>query len=560
MDWDAMFGGSGGHSRRRKRKYNRYWTREKMQEAIAELRANGMDFLTQKYGNDRVSQIRSSLDKVFRGGSPGRSGGGGYKVNIPGLGVRKIGNSKKNAPPKPLKKDSLTPGPRVGFKDGGPPASVPPVSGQLPNGNAFPPGTFKPRMQLNLENESELAQGSHHPWAQPTSISSTITGLLRQAQNASGNYWSQWAQGRPGQTAIDARASSPFGTDVRYTGTPAAGGEIGLTIGEDGVVRYLGEGGAEQLSQSNPMGAFGTSTAMGGHDPNGIPPWLNPKHNPPPPAGPPGPTTPPSTTPPSNTKPPTTTPPSTTPPSTTKPPLKDIPDERDNRKDIIPPMSDILGPKPPGEYNPWHRLEGGEMNRYGPTPQYMGQATMQALSLANAYFAPQRMELAYELGDMETDMRRLAVNLGRQVDDPVLQAKLYKEAMRATRTLDVQQNTFAFQMAEQRRREELQNYQYYDQLAQEEAKIKIQNRQFFEDLDLKNSYFNLNRSNVINNSLPQPQATPPGPTSPTTTTTGGGFQQPTNASIIQNQFNIPGTRGASLSGIYGNILRMGNRP
>lgn len=163
---------------------------------------------------------------------------------------------------------------------------------------------------------------------------------------------------------------------------------------------------------------------------------------------------------------------------------------------------DVFDPAPvSGIYNPWGRIQGAENNLYGPSQDYLGQATMEATALANAYFAPQRMELAYELGDMETDMRRLAVNLGRQTDDPVLQAKLYKEGMRAVRTLDVQNNTLAFQMSESRRKEEQQNFQFYDQLAQEEARLRMANRQFYDNYRLEANKYNVSAWQV-NNPMP----------------------------------------------------------
>lgn len=171
-------------------------------------------------------------------------------------------------------------------------------------------------------------------------------------------------------------------------------------------------------------------------------------------------------------------------------------------------------------YNPWGRMEGASQNRFGPSSDTMGKATMEAMAMANAYFAPQRAELAYELGDMETDMRRLAVNLGRQVDDPVLQAKLYKDGMRSVRTLDVQQNTFAFQLADARRKEENANFQFYDQLAQEEARMKLANRQFFESLDLQKNQYNLNAWGAAN------------PVVPTYTGTTEAQQQQTQAGLL----------------------------
>jgi hypothetical protein len=195
-------------------------------------------------------------------------------------------------------------------------------------------------------------------------------------------------------------------------------------------------------------------------------------------------------------------------------------------------------------YNPWSFGQGGNTNSYGPSQQSLSQATMEAMQLANNYFAPQRLELAYELGDMETDMRRLAVNLGRQVDDPTLQAKLYKEAMRAVRVLDVQQNTMALQMADQRRREEIQNFQYYDALGQEEWKLSLANRQFYEDLGLRSAYFDLQNSIGMNQ-----------PYSSTTNTTGtpqapaaGQQQQESLQGIYKSMlnYNSPYNQGGNL--------------
>ena len=126
----------------------------------------------------------------------------------------------------------------------------------------------------------------------------------------------------------------------------------------------------------------------------------------------------------------------------------------------------------------------------------MSQSSYDALALADAYFAPKRLELAYQLGDMETDMKRLAVNLGRQIDDPILQAKLYKEAMKSVRTLDADQNSFALQMLEQRRKEEVQNQQFYAQLALEADKMQQQDDQFYASLELQRRQVSLQARQV----------------------------------------------------------------
>jgi hypothetical protein len=124
----------------------------------------------------------------------------------------------------------------------------------------------------------------------------------------------------------------------------------------------------------------------------------------------------------------------------------------------------------------------------------MADASTYALQLADAYFAPKQLDLAYQLGDMETDMQRLAVNLGRQIDDPVLQAKLYKEAMKQVRTLDSDENSFALQMLEQTRKESVQNQQFYDNLALEQDKMQQQDDQFYAQLQLQKKQLQLSAS------------------------------------------------------------------
>ena len=311
-------------------------------------------------------------------------------------------------------------------------------------------------MQLNLENDSELAQGYHHDWAQTTSVSHLITSLLRESQQTPTDYWSTWAQNSDGQVNVTQRPSSTYGYDVSYTPNAATGGNLQ----------------EETMIGNNPYGAFGTNQIMQEE------------------AG------------------------TTTDGGTVEGGGSGVQDIDYTPGQAAPP--DMGGPTN-SFYNPWAFGKGGDNNAYGPNSQYMANAQMEAMQLANQYFAPQRMELAYELGDMETDMRRLAVNLGRQVDDPTLQAKLYKEAMRAVRTLDVQQNTLALQMADQRRKEELQNWQYYDALGQEEWKLALANRQFYEDLGLRSAYFDL--ANSIGMAQPftntnNSTGTPPSSTAP----------------------------------------------
>lgn len=409
-----------------------------LSQAKYEAKNKGKAYIIDKYGQAYYNRNRQAIDRAT-GRAPGRD-----KKTLGG-------QSFKNKPPQASGHYAYD-GSNLSFQDGG----------EAEAEMDMTDNSYGQHMQLNLENDSELAQGYHHDWAQTTSVSSLITGLLRESQQAPTNYWSVASQNANGQMNLTQRPTSSFGYDVVYNPNQ----QEQSMIGQSG------------------YGAFGTQEIMQEEgEGNGV---------------------------------------------------KDInytPGEAG-----VP----VLAPED-GSYNPWSFGRGGgggpagsgyDTQAYGPSQQHMSQATMEAMNLANNYFAPQRLELAYELGDMETDMRRLAANLGRQVDDPTLQAKLYKEAMRSVRVLDVQQNTLALQMADQRRREELQNFQYYDQLAQEEWKLNLANRQFYEDLGLRSAYFDL--QNSIGMNQPYSSSTSTTGTTPTSTGTPAAQQQESLSGIYKS--------------------------
>lgn len=490
-------------------------------QAIKEARTKGLDYVVNKYGENLSADWKSKLQQILANTSN-----------------RAKGKFKAQA---------------GRFADGGPAAQ----SGVAP---------FKRQMNFNLDNDLDLAQGSQHEWAMPSSISSIISGQLRQAANSPVDLFETWAQDKVGTLTMSNR-STPFGVDAGFQFSPM-----------------------EDLAQSNPMGAFGTNAVMedygamqseeaedgpatdwtfgGFGDPNdtfsswykdyndykqwraldaagqqaaykkagdaqkkiweqwksspnyfdeydqdalnnateaqltaltkyedaadkafkismqgSFAEFWNAQH-------------------PNQAKILSADGQWITPPKDSTLPMID-------NMSGTPSDNVIFGDKPQTYYNPWSRLEGGATNQYGPSQQLLAQGQMEAMALANAYFAPQRMELAYELGDMETDMRRLAVNLGRQIDDPVLQAKLYKEASRATRTLDIQQNTFAFQMAESRRSQDIANWQFYDQLAAQEAQLKLANRQFYDKLEIDKRMYNLHNWAAQQNAAAQKTQPPP---------------------------------------------------
>jgi hypothetical protein len=446
--------------------------------------------------------------------------------------------SMKNAPPPP-KSGWKGPGVLSTFVEGG-------------MRDLATTGGLKRQFNFNLSNDEDRAQGSEHDWANPTSISHLISSQLREASNAPADAWEQWAADKQGTTQITNREGSPFGHEITYT--PDAGMEMEQddmpmqsaatqlaqtnpmgAFGTDKVMYDLGEEPREEMVDDNSFSGWKMSGVVNMFankaeqdeyyiaDPgakayneslgqawnkaiaDGIAPtqanadkiinipmrqryaqWFNASQE----------------TPQQNYLDPKTgmnfipnpnygkdpTAPGTPGEDDGLPKNYDPNAAQNAYNDSINSPGVIGSPEP---YNPWAYGEGGEYNMRGPSAQTMGQATMEAMSLANAYFAPQRAELAYELGDMETDMRRLSANLGRQQDDPVLQAKLYKDASRAVRTLDIQQNTFAFQMVDARRKEELANWQFYDQMSQQEHQLRLANKQFYKNLDLQYSQYNL---------------------------------------------------------------------
>jgi hypothetical protein len=437
------------------------------------------------------------------------------------------------------------------------PNYVPPPAG---------PPVWHAQQHFNLENDEDKAQGNARPGDMPTVISGMIDSLLRQSQNSAGNTLTGMFSQYPGQYYLGGRDSSSFGVDPVYA---APGDRLPLPPGavDPNAPNFNPDSGAPQTPNTTPpapsgtaqpgqapgglpmpasdllqssLGGFGflssaalpgqnvnTTQSFGSFDPNAqmgaMPGQMQPADT----------TTPQPTTPKTGWQPdgkggwvfndkdgkPMTTPPANSPPKPTTPsPIPPATPTGDTTANPYDKYGNVVPTPKNASYNPWgYGLGAGGVDAsgnpvnatMGPSPAYMANATMQAMSLANSYFAPQRLELAYQLGDMETDMRRMAVNLGRQVDDPVLQAKLFKEANQATRTLDTQQNTFAFQMAEQRRQEEQQNWQFYSSLAQEEYKFSNQ-------LDLAQRTFNLQRYQVMNSNgappvtnafAPQPQPT-----------------------------------------------------
>lgn len=468
-------------------------------------------------------------------------------------------------------------------------------TGRTPN---FATGIpYNGHMGFNLENNLPLPQGSQTPWAQPTSISSMISGLLRESAMAMPNYMSTVATNRASYVDTSneelavANNMGGFGTGLvmENYGNPMyqmlhdpsnfAGEDqmVGDTGGEENQwlpdasptweVGHPLPGGGYYLGGSvNVPGlmtnrgyqntsTFNPSVPVVGSDHRNDSNYVRVAHTqggylvyytykpkttsgggtttPPPSSGGTG-TTGGGTTPPPSTTPPS---PAPTPP---RAPVGSMPPMYNNNGPTVP---EDINPTYGGPYNPWSSGEGGTFNAYGVSPQYLAGATMESMALANAYFAPQRMELAYQLGDMETDMRRLAVNLGRQVDDPVLQAKLYKDAAQAVRTMDVQQNTLAMQMADQRRKEEIQNFQFYDQLAQQEYQLRLANRQYYDRLNLDRNTYNLSWYQLANSpDMPAPASGTSGTNTGSTGSTGGTQQLVDSMYNTLTGYNTSNTR------------------
>jgi hypothetical protein len=319
--------------------------------------------------------------------------------------------------------------------------SLPSLSGPGPGGAYTPWGS-------NTENNLALPQGSQTSTALPSSISSTITGLLYQSRQKPANYWGNFFSGgwnqdpratpwqAPGQTPAPNTPATPAKPTGATTGRYTTGGTIKLKDGKYYTV--LG------YTSNIPSGFENKKTyTVKGSDGKSYRVTLGPNNG----------------------------------KTNVTPPKPESASKGSTGKDA----------NSPGMQQPGFGYSGG-IGMTGQAPIYGGMPmqghTMQALQVADAYFSPKRLELAYELEQMDTDMRRLAVNLGRQIDDPILQAKLYKEAMKQTRTLDNDQSVFALQMVEQRRKEEMANRQFYDQLGLEADKVRAASQQFFASLNM----------------------------------------------------------------------------
>lgn len=527
----------------------------KLNNAIFEAKNYGMDYVRAKYGAQLSSQITKSISHALTGSH--------YKVG-------KVPKAEQTTEALTGKQRSAWDSSRMTGNTGMMHANATPDDPNYHPPVAGPP-VWKQHGQWNLENDKELAQGNQRPGAQASSISAMITGLLRQSQESAGDTLQGMFSQSPGQYYLGAREGmsawgvdpvyaepgsqlpipTPFGQEPADPNTTTSQAPPSTSLGQQqpGMAPSADDilssslGGLGFLAGAQAPGTnVNTTQSSGAPAPGGmgLPAtgqaadatpavakwapdgkggwvWTDPAH----------PTTPGGT----QTQPPAGAPPKPTTPS----PITPAPPAADNSTTGYNQYGGVNKP-PNAQYNPWgYGLGAGGVDAsgkpinatMGPSPGVMANATMQAMALANSYFAPQRLELAYQLGDMETDMRRMAVNLGRQTDDPVLQAKLFKEANQATRTLDTQQNTFAFQMAEQRRQEEQQNWQFYSSLAQEEYKFSNQ-------LDLAQRTFNLQRYQVMNSpsgaapitnafgpAAPTPQ---PGMASPSGSNTSGALE------------------------------------
>lgn len=76
------------------------------------------------------------------------------------------------------------------------------------------------------------------------------------------------------------------------------------------------------------------------------------------------------------------------------------------------------------------------------------QNILQGQKFAQQIFAPQQQALQQQFQQAETDTSRLAARLGRQVDDPILRAKLAQAQGQQVGQLQAQQGAFAAQSAQ----------------------------------------------------------------------------------------------------------------
>lgn len=107
-----------------------------------------------------------------------------------------------------------------------------------------------------------------------------------------------------------------------------------------------------------------------------------------------------------------------------------------------------------------------------PTQSQIGQAQGYAQSI----FDPQRLALQQSYQTAQTDTGRLAGQLGRSVDDPILNAKLQLGHMQQRQQLESQQGAFGSQMALQMPGRSLEYASQANQLRQQLASQAFSNR------------------------------------------------------------------------------------
>ena len=90
-------------------------------------------------------------------------------------------------------------------------------------------------------------------------------------------------------------------------------------------------------------------------------------------------------------------------------------------------------------------LQGGISNGFMPNQQDIGNANQ----FAQAMFAPQQTQLNQQFEDARVQQQRMAAQLGRPINDPVLQNKLMQTQAREQAMLGSQQTAFAAQQAQQ---------------------------------------------------------------------------------------------------------------
>lgn len=125
----------------------------------------------------------------------------------------------------------------------------------------------------------------------------------------------------------------------------------------------------------------------------------------------------------------------------------------------------------------------GQASQNGLLPQQ--QDITRSNDIAGQLFGAQQLQLQQAFGDQSTQNNRLAAQLGRSVDDPILRAKLAQEQTRQQGVLNAQQGAYGMELAMQQPGQRLELASQQSNILNQLSQQAMANRQSVAGLGLQ---------------------------------------------------------------------------